>query len=43
VRSLKVELWSDRDYNEKIIREKEKHTKLNPTLLQILFEIQKHL
>jgi hypothetical protein len=41
VRSLKVELQSYQDDNEKLIRAQEKLIELNAVLLQRLYEIQK--
>jgi hypothetical protein len=43
VRSLMVELQSCKADNEKLIKEKEKQTKINAVLLQILSDIQREL
>jgi hypothetical protein len=41
VRSLMEELQSCKDDNERLIKEKEKKTKINAVLLQILSDIQR--
>ena len=43
VRSLMVELQSCKADNKRLIKEKEKQTKINAVLLQSLFDIQRQL